>query len=111
MRIADLDALSTDRGACRPAFCSGVCGGCDSRPERFRGAACRRRSRLAWSYYLAFVALLVVATFIDYDLWIIPDQVTVPGMAIGLAVGCLWPEIRPNPSERRRPMRTGFGSA
>ncbi len=50
------------------------------------------------AYYLAFVALLVVATFIDYDLWIIPDQVTVPGMAIGLAVGCLWPEIRPNPS-------------
>ncbi len=49
-------------------------------------------------YYLALVALLVVATFIDYDLWIIPDEVTVPGMAIGLVVGCLFPDIRPVPS-------------
>jgi leader peptidase (prepilin peptidase) / N-methyltransferase len=49
-------------------------------------------------YYLALVALLVAATFIDYDLWIIPDGITVPGMFIGVLVGCLFPEIRPAPS-------------
>ncbi len=50
------------------------------------------------AYYLSFVALLVVATFIDYDLTIIPDQITVPGMIIGVAIGSFFPEIRPDPS-------------
>ena len=49
-------------------------------------------------YHLVLVALLVVATFIDYDLWIIPDEVTVPGMIIGVAVGTLFPDIRPEPA-------------
>lgn len=49
-------------------------------------------------YHLVFVALLVTATFIDYDLTIIPDQVTVPGMIVGLGLGALFPEIRPTPS-------------
>ena len=39
-------------------------------------------------YHLALVEALVVATFIDFDLWIIPDGVTVPTMAVGL-VGSL----------------------
>ncbi|MCA8987529.1 MAG: prepilin peptidase [Planctomycetaceae bacterium] len=34
-------------------------------------------------YFLALVELLFVATFIDFDLWIIPDGITVPGMVIG----------------------------
>jgi leader peptidase (prepilin peptidase)/N-methyltransferase len=50
------------------------------------------------AYYLSLVALLVVATFIDYDLTIIPDEVTVPGMIVGVAVGALFPAIRPEPS-------------
>ncbi len=50
------------------------------------------------AYNLSFVALLVAATFIDYDLWIIPDSITVPGMIIGLGVGTIWPTIRPAPS-------------
>ena len=49
-------------------------------------------------YYLLFVSLLVTATFIDYDLTIIPDIVTVPGMVIGIAVGAFYPEIRSTPS-------------
>jgi len=53
-------------------------------------------ARLA--YHLSLVALLVVATFIDYDLWIIPDGVTVPGMVVGLAAGAIFPGIRPEPS-------------
>ncbi len=50
------------------------------------------------AYDLSFVALLVAATFIDYDLTVIPDQITVPGMVIGIGVGTLYPMIRPEPS-------------
>ena len=53
-------------------------------------------ARLA--YHLALVALLVAATFIDYDLQVIPDQVTGLGMAVGLLGGALDPTIRPAPS-------------
>lgn len=49
-------------------------------------------------YHLLLVAFLVVATFIDYDLFIIPDSVTVPGMLAGLALGALIPGIRPDPA-------------
>jgi leader peptidase (prepilin peptidase)/N-methyltransferase len=48
-------------------------------------------------YHLVFVSLLVAATFIDYDLWIIPDEITVGGMIAGLALGAAFPEIRPEP--------------
>lgn len=50
------------------------------------------------AYHQALVALLLVATFIDYDLQIIPDEVTVPGMVIGLLGGLLAPGIRPDPA-------------
>lgn len=50
------------------------------------------------TYHLAFVALLVAATFIDYDLTIIPDEITVPGMLFGVGVGALAPIIRPDPN-------------
>ncbi len=49
-------------------------------------------------YHAVLLALLVAATFIDYDLMIIPDEITVPGMAIGIGLGWLWPAIRPQPA-------------
>ncbi len=49
-------------------------------------------------FHLSFVALLVTATFIDYDLWVIPDEVTVTGMIAALAMGTLFPSVRPDPS-------------
>lgn len=49
-------------------------------------------------YHLALVTCLVVATFIDYDLYIIPDEVTVTGMVLGLAIGALLPGVRPEPA-------------
>jgi leader peptidase (prepilin peptidase)/N-methyltransferase len=58
-------------------------------------------------YHLIFVALLVTATFIDYDLFIIPDQITVPGMLIGIGLATLAPEIRPAPSAATSPWQ-GF---
>jgi leader peptidase (prepilin peptidase)/N-methyltransferase len=48
-------------------------------------------------YHCIFLALLVAATFIDYDLMIIPDQITVTGMIVGLGLGTCWPEVRPAP--------------
>lgn len=50
------------------------------------------------AYHLALIVLLVVATYIDYDLQIIPDEVTVTGMVVGIAVGAWVPGIRPEPS-------------
>jgi leader peptidase (prepilin peptidase)/N-methyltransferase len=53
---------------------------------------------LAAAYHSIFLALLVAATFIDYDLMIIPDQITVTGMILGVGGGVLWPSIRPEPA-------------
>jgi leader peptidase (prepilin peptidase)/N-methyltransferase len=55
-------------------------------------------SLISAAYHAIFLALLVAATFIDYDLMLIPDQITVTGMVIGVAMGTLWPGIRPSPS-------------
>lgn len=54
---------------------------------------------LRLGYHLSLVALLVTATFIDYDLTIIPDEVTVPGMILGIGLGTIFPDIRPVPCE------------
>lgn len=40
-------------------------------------------------YHLTLVALLIAATSIDLDYYIIPDEITVPGMIIGV-VGATW---------------------
>lgn len=53
---------------------------------------------VAMTYHLILIALLVVATFIDFDLFIIPDAVTVPGMVLGVALGAVAPWARPEPA-------------
>jgi leader peptidase (prepilin peptidase)/N-methyltransferase len=53
---------------------------------------------LSWFYHATLVALLVAATFIDYDTYTIPDEITVFGMVLGLVLGTLWPTIRPEPA-------------
>src|SRR5262249_16850070 len=50
------------------------------------------------AYHDIFIALLVAATFIDYDLMTIPDAITWPGWILGIGLGTLWPQIRPAPS-------------
>lgn len=52
---------------------------------------------LRLGYHAILVTLLVAATFIDYDLFVIPDAVTVPGITLGLLLGTLDPTIRPEP--------------
>jgi leader peptidase (prepilin peptidase) / N-methyltransferase len=65
-------------------------------------AASLLRTIPAWAflqmgYHLILVCLLLVATFIDFDLFQIPDEITVPGMVLGLALGTLVPSIRAEP--------------
>ena len=48
-------------------------------------------------YYLVLVEALVVATFIDFDLYIIPDGSTVPAMIVGVLVACVLGHLHPWP--------------
>lgn len=66
----------------------------------FRGPAWHVPSNelIAATYHAIFLSLLVAATFIDYDIWEIPDSITVTGMIVALVMGTLWPGIRPAPS-------------
>lgn len=51
-----------------------------------------------WIYHAILIFLLVVATFIDLDMMIIPDSVTVPGMLLGVGLGTFWyVELHPVP--------------
>ncbi|MCA9074322.1 MAG: prepilin peptidase [Planctomycetaceae bacterium] len=45
-----------------------------------------------FAYHLVLAETLLVATFIDFDLWIIPDGVTLPAMAVGL-IGSLLGQV------------------
>jgi leader peptidase (prepilin peptidase)/N-methyltransferase len=65
----------------------------------FRGAEIGR-PLATLGYHALLVALLVAATFIDYDLWIIPDEITISGMILGVAIGTLAPWIRLDPAQR-----------
>ena len=49
------------------------------------------------TYHLLLVALLVTITFIDADLTIVPASITNLGIVLGLAIGAMFPEIRPVP--------------
>jgi leader peptidase (prepilin peptidase)/N-methyltransferase len=49
-------------------------------------------------YHALLISFLVAATFMDFDLVVIPDGVTVTGMVLALLVGTLVPEVRFDPS-------------
>jgi leader peptidase (prepilin peptidase)/N-methyltransferase len=53
---------------------------------------------LAASYHCVFLSLLVAATFIDYDYWEIPKQITDTGILLGILLGTIWPHVRPSPA-------------
>lgn len=49
-------------------------------------------------YHAILFQFLLVATFIDFDWFLIPDSVTVPGTLIGLVLGTFWyVELHPVP--------------
>jgi leader peptidase (prepilin peptidase)/N-methyltransferase len=37
-----------------------------------------------WPFHFYFLAALVACTFIDLDHWILPDKITLPGIAVGI---------------------------
>ncbi len=43
--------------------------------------------------YWVFVSILIVATFVDFEHFIIPDQVTIGGAVAGILASCLVPEL------------------
>jgi leader peptidase (prepilin peptidase)/N-methyltransferase len=43
--------------------------------------------------YIAFVAALIAASFIDFDYQIIPDEISVGGLVVGLGVSILVPRL------------------
>jgi leader peptidase (prepilin peptidase) / N-methyltransferase len=43
--------------------------------------------------YCLFLAGLIVATFIDFEHFIIPDEITIGGMVVGVLVSALLPEL------------------
>ncbi|MEC9047369.1 MAG: prepilin peptidase [Planctomycetota bacterium] len=47
---------------------------------------------IALGLHSVFVSMLIALTFIDFDTQLLPDVLTKPGMAIGLAAG-LWPGV------------------
>ena len=97
LRCSDRRALPAGRGACR-LF---VPGGLRRRRRRWAGRRLGAGSRVSTGggrVSCRLLALLVAATFIDYDLMIIPDQVTVTGMVLGMGMGTLWPQVRPEPA-------------
>lgn len=56
--------------------------------------------RFGWSRELGAATLLILflvpLTFIDLDTWLLPDELTYPGIAAGIAVSALggWPSLR-----------------
>ena len=50
-------------------------------------------------FQITLVALLVVITFIDADLTIVPASVTNLGILLGLGLGMAFPHVRPIPNE------------
>src|SRR5215469_11458662 len=67
--------------------------------------------------YAIFLAGLIVATFIDFEHLIIPDEITFGGIAIGLLLSFLLPELQrlhpyePTPSHGYALLRSVIGAA
>jgi leader peptidase (prepilin peptidase)/N-methyltransferase len=60
--------------------------------------------------YWVFVSLLVVATFIDFEHFIIPDEITWGGAAAGLVLALLIPEMM-NAASRWEALASSLGGA
>jgi leader peptidase (prepilin peptidase) / N-methyltransferase len=61
--------------------------------------------------YWVFVSLVIVATFIDFEHFIIPDQVTIGGTIAGLIASCAVPELMNCDSRVAAVIRAALGAA
>ncbi|MDQ3199966.1 MAG: prepilin peptidase [Verrucomicrobiota bacterium] len=60
--------------------------------------------------YWVFVALLIVATFIDFEHFIIPDEITIGGTVAGVAASLVLPALM-NETSRLRALAWSLGAA
>ncbi|MDA8388947.1 MAG: prepilin peptidase [Nitrospiraceae bacterium] len=56
----------------------------------FAAAACRYGITPATLFYFVFITALVVIAFIDFDFQIIPDEITLPGIPVGILAAWLF---------------------
>jgi leader peptidase (prepilin peptidase)/N-methyltransferase len=66
--------------------------------------------QIALAYWI-FVSLVIVATFIDFEHFIIPDQVTIGGTIAGLVASCAVPELMNTDSRVAAVIRSALGAA
>lgn len=60
--------------------------------QEVQPSAIGRRARLI--YHLILICLLIAATAIDFDCYVIPDQITVPGTLVGVLAACALGELQ-----------------
>jgi leader peptidase (prepilin peptidase)/N-methyltransferase len=60
--------------------------------------------------YAVFLAGLIVATFIDFEHFIIPDEITLGGVVAGLAVSLLWPQLQETSEHVTGFLRSALGA-
>jgi leader peptidase (prepilin peptidase)/N-methyltransferase len=58
----------------------------------FTYAAWLRPDLVQWPFQFWFLGALIACTFIDFDHWILPDKITLPGILVGLAANLFAPE-------------------
>lgn len=61
--------------------------------------------------YSLFVAGLIAATFIDFEHFIIPDEITFGGIGVGLLVSFLWPQLQDSSRHGEGALRSLIGAA
>jgi leader peptidase (prepilin peptidase)/N-methyltransferase len=61
--------------------------------------------------YWIFVSLIIVATFIDFEHFIIPDQITIGGTIAGLIASAALPELMNTDSRIAAVIRSALGAA
>lgn len=60
--------------------------------------------------YVLFVAGLIAATFIDFEHFIIPDEITLGGIVAGLLLSFLLPQLQDAPTHRYGLLRSFIGA-
>jgi leader peptidase (prepilin peptidase)/N-methyltransferase len=60
--------------------------------EEVQPTAIGRRARLI--YHLTLICFLIAATAVDFDCYIIPDQITIPGTLVGVLAACALGELQ-----------------
>ncbi len=68
-----------------------------------------RQSALLALIYCMVLAGLMVATFIDFEHFIIPDEITIGGMGVGLVVSILFPLLHENGTGLSEDLKNWFG--